>query len=334
MDKHLPYNPKLSIVVPVYRSENILPKLVEEILAAMLEQGLQDAFELVLVNDASPDGSWARIKQLAEKHKFIVAVSLMKNCSQHNATMAGLNYARGDLVVIMDDDLQHPPAAIGGLLDALKSEADVCFVRYRNRRHAAWKKLGSWFNDLIATMLLGKPRGLYLSSFKALKQPIVEEIIKYDGPYPYVDGLILDVTRSIASIEIEHKARHEGKGNYTLGKSISLWLKMATSFSIIPLRIASIAGIVLAALSFLLIMVVIIQKITHPEIEAGWASLIAAVLFVGGTQLACIGLVGEYLGRAYLNLNRKPQFVVREIISATPIVAASVRDGVRYEQRV
>ncbi|OGX03236.1 MAG: ribonuclease III [Omnitrophica bacterium RIFCSPLOWO2_12_FULL_50_11] len=332
MDQHLPHNLKLSIVVPVYRSESILPSLVGEVRAAMLEQGLQDDFELVLVNDASTDGSWMRIKQLAEEHKFIVAISLTKNFGQHNATMAGLNYARGDVVVIMDDDLQHSPSAISSLLDGLKSGADVCFVRYRNRQHASWKKLGSWFNDLVATILLGKPRGLYLSSFKALKHPIVEEIIKYDGPYAYIDGLILDVTRSIIAIDIEHEARFSGKGNYTLKKSISLWLKMATSFSILPLRIASVAGIVLATLSLVLIMIIVIQKFSHPEIPAGWASLAAAILFVGGAQFACIGLVGEYLGRAYLKLNRKPQFVVREITHATQIVTASVRGGGGYEQ--
>lgn len=331
MDPHLPHNPKLSIVIPVYRSENILPKLVEEVRVAMLEQGLQDNFELILVNDASPDGSWMCIKQLAKEHKFIVAISLMKNFGQHNATMAGLNYAHGDVVVIMDDDLQHPPSAIGGLLDALKPEVDVCFVRYRNRQHATWKKLGSWFNNLVATMLLGKPRGLYLSSFKALKRPIVKELIKYDGPYAYVDGLILDITRSITAIDIEHEARCSGKGNYTLRKSISLWLKMATSFSILPLRIASIAGIVLATLSLLLITIIVIQKLVHPEIPAGWASLTAAVLFVGGAQFACIGLIGEYLGRAYLKLNRKPQFVVREVAPVNQIVATSVRGSGSYE---
>lgn len=330
MDQNLPRNLKLSIVIPVYRSENILPKLVEEVRVAMLEQGLQDNFELILVNDASPDGSWMTIKQLAKEHKFIIAISLMKNFGQHNATIAGLNYAHGDVVVIMDDDLQHSPSAIGGLLDALKPGIDVCFVRYRNRQHAAWKKLGSWFNSLVATMLLGKPRRLYLSSFKALKYPIVEELIKYDGPYAYVDGLILDITRSITSIDIDHEARFNGKGNYTLRKSISLWLKMATSFSILPLRIASITGIILAALSLLLITVIVIQKLVHPEIPAGWASITAAVLFIGGAQFACIGIIGEYLGRAYLKLNRKPQFVVREVTSANPIVAASVKGAGGY----
>lgn len=332
MGQHHRDNPKLSIVVPVYRSETILPKLVEEMLAAMHELRLQDVFELVLVNDASPDGSWSCIKQLADKHKFIVAISLMKNFGQHNATMAGLNYARGETVVIMDDDLQHPPSMIGDLLGALKSGADVCFVNYRNRQHAAWKKIGSWFNDLVATVLLGKPRGLYLSSFKALRGPIVAELVKYDGPYAYVDGLILDVTRSITSIDIEHEARYDGQGNYTLKKSILLWLNMATNFSVVPLRIASISGIILATLSLLMVLLVVIQKILHPEISAGWASLIAVVLFVGGTQLACIGLVGEYIGRAYLRLNRKPQFVVREVIAAIPVSASPAREA--HEQRI
>ena len=239
----------------------------------------------------------------------------MKNFGQPNATMAGLNYARGEVIIIMDDDLQHPPSEILRLLNAVEAGADVCYVHYLDRQHVAWKKLGSWFNNLVATILLGKPRTLYLSSFKALRRAVVTEIVKYDGPFVYVDGLILDVTRSIVSIGIQHQERHGGIGNYNLKKSISLWLKMVTSSSIIPLRIASFAGVILAFLSLILIVATVIQKLNNPEIQAGWASLIATILFVGGAQLACIGMVGEYLGRAYLKLNRQPQFVVRETLS-------------------
>ncbi|MFI5294009.1 MAG: glycosyltransferase family 2 protein [Thermodesulfovibrionales bacterium] len=317
MEKQSALSLKVSIVVPVYRSEKILPRLVDEVHAVMQEKGLQDSFELVLVNDASPDGSWEQIKRLAGEHKFIVGLSLMKNFGQHNATMAGLNHASGDVVVIMDDDLQHPPSTITSLLDTIEAGADVCYTYYRARRHAAWKKIGSWVNDVAATVLLGKPRELYLSSFKALRRSIVTEIIKYDGPYAYVDGLILDTTRSIASVEILHQERFEGTGNYTFLKSLSLWLKMATSFSVFPLRLASVFGIVLAGLSLVFIAAVVLEKLRHPETPAGWASLIATVLFIGGVQLLCLGLIGEYLGRAYLKLNRKPQFVVRETCAGT-----------------
>lgn len=308
----------LSIVVPVYRSAQILPKLVEQIHAEMVKEGLSDSFELLFVNDASPDNSWQVIRSLADTHPFIRALSLRRNFGQHNAIMAGLNHVSGEFVVLMDDDLQHPPHAIGDIIRALKEGYDVCYTRYLNRQHASWKVIGSKFNNWVATHLLGKPKDLYLSSFKAMRLEVVREVIKYDGPYAYVDGLILDVTNSITSIDIEHQDRLEGAGNYNLRRSVSLWLKMATSFSVLPLRLAAYAGFVLAALSLVMIVFVIVQKILHPELPAGWASLIATILFIGGIQTMSIGMIGEYLGRTYLKLNRKPQFVVGATILGQP----------------
>lgn len=301
---------ELSIVVPVYCSATILPVLVQHVEEAMIEEGLSGAFELILVNDAGPDNSWAVIQSLAASHDFIRGINLRKNAGQHNAIMAGLNHVRGRLVAIMDDDLQHPPSALGDMMRALENGHDVCYTRYLNRQHSWWKQAGSRFNDYIATLLLGKPKGLYLSSFKAMRREIVDEIIKYDGPYTYIDGLILDVTRSIVAVDIKHQARHEGESNYNFRKLLSLWLKMATSFSILPLRLATYVGFLLAMFSLVMVVFVVVAKILHPEFPPGWASLIAVMLFIGGVQTLCIGMVGEYLGRTYLKLNRKQQFIV------------------------
>ncbi len=305
---------EVSIVVPVYRSEAILPHLVEQVLDVMRAAHLQDRFELVLVNDCSPDGSWRVIRELAAQHAFVKGISLARNFGQHNATMAGLNRASGEIVVIMDDDLQHPPRSIVDLVDAIRGGRDVCYTRYVHRQHASWKKWGSWFNDRIASFLLKKPKGLYLSSYKAMHGRIAAEIVKYDGPYAYVDGLILDVTRDIAVVPIEHQARLSGEGNYNLRRSISLWLKMATSFSIVPLRVASLAGLLLAAISVFSMIFIVVGKYLHPEVQTGWTSLMTIVLFMGSLQLLCLGLLGEYLGRAYLKINRKPQFSIKECI--------------------
>jgi len=305
-------HPEISIVVPVYRSERILAHLAEQVLLAMQAADAGNAFELILVNDASPDGSWDVIRALSAQHAFVRGICLAKNFGQHNAIMAGLNHARGDVIVVMDDDLQHPPQSIMSLVNAVRGGFDVCFTTYVERKHSLWKRLGSGFNDVVASFLLDKPRGLYLSSFKAMQRRVVREIVKYDGPYAYVDGLILDVTRHVTSVPIVHQARHEGKGNYGLRRSLSLWLKMATSFSIIPLRMASFSGLALATVSAFAIVTVIVEKLRHPETPAGWASLLAAVLFMGGLQLLCLGVIGEYLGRAYLKINRKPQFTVRQ----------------------
>ncbi len=300
----------LSIVIPVYRSALILPKLVKQIHSEMCKEGLDKCFELLLVNDCSTDNSWDVIRSLAAEYSFIKGISLRRNFGQHNATMAGLNKASGEFVVIMDDDLQHPPQAIGGMVRALQSGCDVCYTRYKKRKHACWKKLGSQINDWIATRLLNKPKGLYLSSFKALRRDVVREIIKYDGPYVYVDGLILDVTRSITTIDIEHQSRDEGQSNYTIFRSLSLCMGMATSFSVLPLRMAAYTGMLLATMSLVMLIYVIVMKLAHPELPAGWASLVVTVLFIGGVQTLCMGIIGEYLGRTYLKLNRKPQFVV------------------------
>jgi glycosyltransferase involved in cell wall biosynthesis len=310
MESHTDTNCILSIVVPVYRSATILPKLVEQIHAEMDKEGWATRFELLLVNDASPDNSWQVVRSLARDHSFVRGISLRRNFGQHNAIMAGLNHVSGEFVVLMDDDLQHPPHAIGDMVRKLSEGYDVCYTNYVNRQHALWKRLGSRFNNWVATHMLGKPQGLYLSSFKGMRKEIAVEITRYDGPYAYVDGLILDVTRSITTIDIEHQIRHEGEGNYNLRRSISLWMKMATSFSVLPLRIATFAGFVLAGLSFVMIVFILVQKMMHPEFPRGWASLIATILFIGGIQTLCIGMIGEYLGRTYLKLNRKPQFVI------------------------
>jgi undecaprenyl-phosphate 4-deoxy-4-formamido-L-arabinose transferase len=305
--------PEVSIVVPVYGSEKILPHLVEQVEASMQRADVAGRYELILVNDASPDDSWNVIGDLAARYPFVRGVCLMRNFGQHNATMAGLNRARGEVVVIMDDDLQHPPQTILQLVDAVRGGYDVCYTDYVGRRHAVWKKFGSWINDRFASFLLKKPRGLYLSSYKALHRRVVRAIVRYEGPYAYLDGLILDVTRRITSVPIPHQPRMEGKGNYNLRRSLSLWLKMATSFSVMPLRAASLAGALLAVIAALSLIAVILDKLRHPDTPAGWTSLVAVMLLLGGLQLLFLGVIGEYLGRAYLKLNRKPQFVVREL---------------------
>jgi len=307
-----PRSPDVSVVVPVYRSQEILPRLVEQTALVLDAAGHAGRFEMILVCDASPDDSWSVIQQLSKTNSFVHGVLLRKNAGQHNATMAGLTRARGARVVVMDDDLQHPPSAIPVLLSQLDRGYDVCYTHYRNRQHALWKKAGSKLNDIAATLLLDKPKGLYLSSFKALDRAVAREIVKYDGPYAYVDGLILDITRRIATVEIDHAPRASGTGNYNLRRSFSLWLKMATTFSVYPLRLMLVAGSLLAFFSLVMVIGVIVIKVLDPSLPAGWASLIATVLLVGGLQLVGLGLIGEYLGRAYLKLNRKPQYVVRE----------------------
>lgn len=303
---------ELSIVIPVYKSERILPKLLKTIKA---EVDFLDSFELILVNDSSPDSSWDVIKKLKEEYSFLVGINLIKNYSQHNAVMAGLNHARGNYVIIMDDDLQHAPSDCKKIYETLKeSKSDVCYTSFNSRNHKKWKVLGSKFNNFVASILIDKPSELYLSPFKGFTKQIKDEIIKYDGPYPYVDGLILSITKKISVIKVEHNKRLEGDGNYTFFKSISLWAKMATGFSVSPLRVSTYLGLIISILSFILASFYIIQKIFFDYAPEGWTSIIVTVLFLGGIQLMTLGILGEYIGRIYLKLNGKNQYIVREKI--------------------
>jgi polyisoprenyl-phosphate glycosyltransferase len=302
---------KLSIVIPVYNSHSILEELLIQINANV---SFLKEFELILVNDCSPDNSWNIISKLCEKYSFLKGINLRKNSGQHNAIMAGLNHTSGDVVIMMDDDLQHSPKYIEELYINIMQGNDVCYTKFNTKKHKGWKIIGSQFNDYIANILLKKPKGLYMSSFKAISKDIKNEIIKYDGPYAYIDGLILSVTNNINTINVEHHQRYDGEGNYTLISSISLWAKMATGFSILPLRIATYVGGIISFFSFLLLILFVVQKFVYNAMPDGWTSIIVLILFFGGVQLLSIGIIGEYIGRIHLNLNKKAQYIIKEKI--------------------
>ena len=303
----------ISIVVPVYNGAATLPRLIED-LDKLLRP--ENRLELVLVNDGSTlDNSDEVCETAAREHDWILYLELSKNFGEHNAVMAGLNYCTGDFVVIIDDDLQNPPHEVVRLVDELdRGGYDVVFSYYKKKRHSIYRNLGSAFNDLVASYVLKKPRGLYLSSFKAMRRSLVQQVTKYDGPFPYIDGLILRNTSCFGRIEVEHNSREFGRSNYSPVKLVGLWMNMFTNFSILPLRVASFIGLILTCLSGVAAIAVIIERITSPELVSGRASIIVAILFMSSVQLLAIGLMGEYLGRVLLKLNKIPQFVVRRSI--------------------
>ena len=301
----------VSILIPVYKNDGGLDELVRRIGDSMAKSAYANSFELVLVDDCSPDNSWEVIQRLAKENAFVQGATLSRNFGQHNAIMAGLNLVSGQYIVLMDDDLQHPPEAIPSMLDKLVAGADVCYTNYANRQHAAWKIAGSKFNDLMASWLLSKPKGLYLSSFKALKRGVVDQIRNHEGPFAYLDGLILDITRRIATVEIQHGIRAYGEGNYSFKKSISLWLRMVTGTSIVPLRMVTLMGALIALLGFFGAVFIVISNFLYPAESKGWASIIVTILLVSGFQTLFIGVLGEYLGRIHLRLNNKPQYLFR-----------------------
>lgn len=336
----------LSIVVPVYRGAATVRLLVEALAALRPEGGM----EVVLVNDGSPDNSAEVCRAIAaapplvagtDRALPVVYIEHARNYGEHNAVMTGLRHVRGRYVITMDDDLQNPPEEVIKLYDhARLGNWDVVYTRYASKKHAPWRNLGSRFANKVADWLLDKPKGLYLSSFRCMSALVVRSVTRYRGPYPYVDGLIMQVTQRIDSIEVRHLPRAEGRSNYTLKRLIRLWLNLATSFSLAPLRMAVLAGVAMASLGVAGAAFTIFEALFGRETPTGWASTMTVILLVAGVQSMVLGVMGEYIGRTFLSANGKPQGTVRGIersrtARATPVEgmpvegasAETARDG-------
>jgi len=309
----------LSIVVPVYRGAATVALLVEALAALHPDGGM----EVILVNDGSPDNSGEVCRAIADAPPTIhgtdqklpvVYIEHARNYGEHNAVMTGLRHARGRFVITMDDDLQNPPEEVTRLYDhARLGNWDVVYTRYASKKHAAWRNLGSQFANKVADWLLDKPKGLYLSSFRCMSNLVVRSVTRYRGPYPYIDGLIMEVTQRIDSIEVRHLPRAEGRSNYTVSRLVRLWLNLATSFSLAPLRVAILAGLVMATLGMAGAAFTIFEALFNRETPSGWASTMTVILLLSGVQSMILGVMGEYVGRTFLSANGKPQGTVRTI---------------------
>ena len=303
---------KVSLVIPVFNGAQTIAKLVNECI-----QTFENCFdlEIVLINDCSEDNS--RDVCLALRNRYpdtVIFLSLSKNFGEHNAVMAGLNHTTGEFVVTLDDDGQNPPQEALNLINhAIKKKFDVVYSSYPKKRHHLLRNLCSWLNGKVANLMLRKPAGLYLSSFRSMSRFIVIEITKYDLPYPYVDGLILRSTSNIGTLETAHKPRTSGKSGYTIRKLFRLWLNMFTNFSVLPLRIASMLGFVFALVGILIGVFTFYERLLNPDLPVGWATIAVLCSILGGVQLMALGMMGEYLGRLFLGVSRQPQFIIREL---------------------
>jgi undecaprenyl-phosphate 4-deoxy-4-formamido-L-arabinose transferase len=304
---------KLSVCIPVYNGSDTIQALVETARSDLAD--IKMDLEFVLVNDGSADDSDLICSMLAESADDIKYICLRRNFGEHNAVMCALNYCTGDYAAIIDDDFQNPPAEIKKLLLEAKKGYDTIYAKYHKKRHYFLRNLGSKFNDVMATWLLNKPKSLYLCSFKLISREIIDEITKYKGPFPYIDGLILRATNNISSVYVDHAFRKTGHSNYTLSKLISLWLNMFINFSIKPLRIVTMVGICMALACLGLGIWFFIDFFIHPgTIPEGWTSLTVIILFTGSVQMISLGLAGEYLGKTYLDRNGTPQWTVKKEI--------------------
>lgn len=303
----------ISFVIPCYNSELSIGTVVNEIIKEMTQDGRTKKYdyEIILINDGSADNTLDVIMGLQKNNNRIVAVDLTRNFGQAAAQMAGFNLVKGDFVFSLDDDGQMPIESIFSLIDKLKEGYDVVFGRYEDVKQAWYRNIGSKINVKMSEILLGKPKELYISSFWVGRRLIIDEIIRYQGPYPYIGGLLLRVSRNMTSVLVKERERINGVSNYTFTKLIHLWMNGFTAFSIVPLRIASAVGMISALIGFIYGVISIVRKILNPSILLGYSSLIVIILLLGGIMMILLGMLGEYMGRIYLNINQAPQFVVR-----------------------
>ncbi len=301
----------ISFVIPCYRSSQTISGVIEEIDRTMKSLTAY-SYEIVLVNDNSPDNTYEVICELCADRKDICGINLAKNFGQHAALMAGFHYAHGEIVVCLDDDGQTPADEVGKLLSKIEEGYDAVYAKYVHKQHSGFRNFGSKINELMTRVMLGKPKELYLSSYFAVKRFIVDEMIRYTNPYPYVIGLVLRTTRNIANVEVEHREREIGTSGYTIGKLLGLWFNGFTAFSIKPLRIATSVGCMTAVVGFLYGIYTIIKKFVNPTVPIGFSAMMAALVFLGGMIMLMLGLIGEYIGRIYISLNNSPQYVIKE----------------------
>lgn len=303
----------ISFVIPCYRSGHTITAVVEELKRTMPSLPQYD-YELILVNDSSPDNTLEVISSLAMHDEHITAVDLAKNFGQHAALMAGFHHCKGDIIVCLDDDGQTPANEVGKLLAKLEEGYDVVYASYETKKHSSFRNWGSKINNKMTEIMLGKPKELQIPSYLAARRFIIDEMLSYTHCFPYVDGLILRTTSNICNVPINHRARAEGESGYTLAKLFGLWMNGFTSFSVKPLRLASYFGAFSALVGFIYALVIIIKKFVDSSVPVGWSSSMALMLVLGGLILLVLGICGEYIGRIYMCINNAPQFVERKVI--------------------
>ena len=302
----------ISVVIPCYRSEKTIGRVVEEVKGVFSKQEKFD-YQFVLVNDCSPDNTMAEIIKLCEQDEKIVGIDLSRNYGQSSAKMASMEYIDGDIAVFMDDDGQHPAEGVITLAEKILEGYDVVYAHFIQKKHSLFKRLTSSFQRKIALWAGNSPKGIYGSSFLAYSKFIVEQLRRYKSPFVSIGGYLMRITTKFANVDMPHRERLEGTSGYNFRKLMNLWMNTITNFSIVPIRAASFLGIISAVIGLLFGVFVVIRKTINPAVAAGYTSTIAVLFFIGGIIMLILGFLGEYIGRIYMTVSGAPQHTIREV---------------------
>jgi undecaprenyl-phosphate 4-deoxy-4-formamido-L-arabinose transferase len=304
----------VSICIPCYRSAQTLPAVVAEIRQVFATHEGYD-YQIVLVNDGSPDNTFQVIRKLCQEDDHIIGVDLSRNYGQASAKMAALPYATGDAIVYMDDDGQHPAEGIFPLLEKIDEGYDIVYARFPQKHHSWFKRITSRLYQKVSEWIGNKPKGIAVSSFTAWSRIAADAVMRYQSPFPAAGLYLNKITTRIANVDVEHRDRLAGESGYSLKKLLGLTVTALTNFSIIPLRIASFVGTACAVVGFIAGIAVVIRKLINPHISAGYSSIISVILFIGGIIMMILGVMGEYIGRIYMTVSDMPQYNIRQTIN-------------------
>ncbi|WP_407397703.1 glycosyltransferase [Anaerovibrio sp.] len=303
---------EISFIIPCYRSEMTIGPVIDEIVQATAEMAVS-TYEIICVVDCSPDNVYGKLLEIGKKNPNVKAIRFAKNFGQHAGMIAGVQCANGDICVFLDDDGQCPMDKLQDLLAPLQNGFDISIAEYgKMKKQSLFKNVGSLFNEIMANLLIDKPKDIQMGNFMAFKKFVAKEISRYSGPYPYISGLLFRTSAKVINVPMEERARMQGGTTYTFGKLVALWVSSFTAFSIKPLRFATMIGLGSAVLGGGFAIVTVVRKLLNPLIAVGWSSVIALMLIIGGLILFVLGIMGEYLGRIYMSITETPQYVIAE----------------------
>ncbi len=303
----------VSVVIPCYNSEKTIGTLVD-LCIAEFEKMENYECEMILVNDFSKDKTFEVIRECARKYPNVKGLNLAKNFGQHGAIMAGLHYVKGELVVGMDDDMQNHPDQIKEFLKKQEEGYDVVFGEYEKRKFPWYKNVTGSIIRFLLWHLLDRPKGIEMSNFWLARRYVIEEVKKYEGEQVYLQLLFFRTTHNMANITIKHYEREYGKSNYDFRGGLKLFLSFM-NFSALPLRISTYLGIALSIIGFIASVVLVIRKLLDPGVVLGWSSIMCAMFFLFGILFLMVGILGEYIGKVVLNVNKMPQYVIRDTLN-------------------